>query len=253
MKKLFYLSALCLPFLAGIGSSCNRQPETPAPITVTDTGGTQNRAVDVRKLSAEDVFLRIPKAAIEAEGLEKMDDKARKTLLETGAWGSYKLQKENNWISMAELPQNDDDSDEKTNLIQVAVFTKNENGYKHVLILKKQISESDKESELTQSKTLWEFDGKNWEDISAELPAINTALFFKQGFNLHNNQQDFIRLEPAANDPYQIKASLIYHLYTQTTHKLSERYLVDNEENSVSWFWNGDKLNLVVEPLTDTK
>lgn len=221
------------------------------PVTHQDTiiKDTISRSLDVRNMSAEDVFLRIPKHHIEMEGLEKLDEKARKELLSKGEWGGYKLIKEGNWITLLERTQNDDDPSERTNRIQLAIFTQKERGNKQVLLLKHEVQEDDKEWESLLGRLFLEWDGMQWNDISPELAVVTTKDFFKPEFDLKGTTKDFIRYELSKNDPHQIKASLLYHLYPASNKKVTDKYLIDNEAFAVSLYWNGETLNLVKEPL----
>lgn len=232
-----------------VGCGGDAQPE---PIII-DSTQQHNRAIDVRKLNADEVFLRLPKELLEAEGLERLDDKARKELVSQQRWGTFQYERlQDFWVRLSEEPQSEDDATEKTVLLQFAFFT-HQNGDKFVLAFQQQRSEEDEEWLETQSIQLWQYDGKSWEDMSQLLPAAHTAHFFAEGFNLKGCDKDFLRYEPSTTHPAEVSISLQYHRYGEVNKSLREDYLVDNEKFKVSWIWNGQSLQLQQSDLFAAK
>lgn len=238
--------AIALSFAACNQNQNNTQPQ-PNPDEVIDFDSTdfQTRALRVSKLNALDVFHRLPIDLLRSvEGLEKLDGRARQKMVQDGKWGAFKLTMPvSNWLTLSEQAQNDDDANETMSALHIVVFDQ-EAGPKSVLVIKELRSESDGEWVQPQGVSLWEFDGRGWEDQTYLLPRTRTEDFFREGFALKGNAASYFRYMPDPADPNSVSIGLLYPLYAQNNKQIKEQYLMDNEYFLINWKWNGERLEL---------
>jgi len=211
-----------------------------------DSVDLTSRALAVRNMTSEQIFLRLPQEVIKLEGFEKMTLKHRKELLQKGSLGDLRAEIKNHYLSVRENFENEDDDNERAAILEMTIFQHSEEDYILVYVLQKYSSEDKLLGDELLSQGFWKYDGKEWTVETAAIPTITTAMFFDKGFNLSKVKEDFITWTPAAINDRTLTASLSYDKYAKFG--LKPETLIKNETHIINIIWNGQLFEVQRKP-----
>ncbi|MCH2045740.1 MAG: hypothetical protein MK212_16605 [Saprospiraceae bacterium] len=254
MVKIIQLISL---FLIGICISCDSDSPSPSP-NITDSSTAQDsqnlnantRAPNVRKLSTSEIFDRVPKDLFELELFSNLESKDKKALLESGKWGNLTAKPNGNWLKLAEQRESEDDKTEKLMALDMATF-QHEYGEKIIYMNEKVYKEGDV---LAQNiKTIfYRYNGREWFDITDEVPVIKTKDFFNETIDLSSITKDYIDLEYNEENPQSLKATLRYIDYMKDENiQLEPEKFIEAQAYHVALEWTGKAFSVVRAPAKD--
>lgn len=245
--KFFHYSVLLFCFLLLSACGGNKTAEKPdAKTTEEDSVNLTSRALNVRNMTSEHIFLRLPQELIKLEGFEKLNAKYRKELLQKGSLGDLRAEVKNLHLDIKESFENEDDENERAANLEMTIFQHSEEEYILVYVLQKYSNEDKSMGDEVLSQGFWKFDGKEWTTETAAIPTITTAMFFYKGFDLSKVKEDFIFWTPAAINDRTLTASLCYDKYAKFG--LKPETLVKNETHVVNLIWNGQLFEVQRKP-----
>jgi len=197
----------------------------------------QSRAPNIKSLTIEDIFIRVPEDKFQLEGWDKLNSKYRKQLIKKGNLDNYLVKVNDNHIRIQEQFSNDDDDDEKAAIVDLVLFKHDTENYNVVFVAQHYHSEANHLPDERISQKFWEYDGRNWSAIKKEIPQVTTSLFFDEDFDLSKVKEDNIFLQPHKKDIYSLTAHLSYDQYEEAGFTKEE--LITNESYAVNLIWNG--------------
>jgi hypothetical protein len=237
-RNSILLSGLLLFCFAFTFSCANEQ--TAEIDTTMENQGTpplNSRASQARAITVENIFIKLPEEAFQAEGWDNISTKERRHLLSKGNLDAFEANVNENQIIIKEQFQNEDDQNERAAVVEMMVFRHAEEDYNIVYMGQKYVHENERKSDEPISANFWRFDGRHWHEISEDVPQISTADFFEENFDLSKVEADHIIISPNQEYDNALSASLAYDLYEE--YGLGQDQLVTKERYFVNLIWNG--------------
>lgn len=221
--------------------SCNNTQtenvEEPVTVGENETPPLNSRASQARAITVENIFVKLPEEAFQAEGWQNMSTKERRYLLSKGSLDAFEASVQDNQIEIKERFQNEDDNNERAAVVEMVVFRHDKEDYNIVFMGQKYVHENKRKSDEFISMNFWRFDGRHWHEISKDIPKISTADFFEEDFKLSSVEEDHIIVSPNEEYDNELSASLSYDKYLD--YGLTPDQLVTNERFFVNLIWNG--------------
>lgn len=206
----------------------------------------KSRTSNVRGMTAEELFLRVPNEAIQLEGWDKLSVKNRKELIQKGRIDALSATIDGNHLSIVEQFQNEDDETERAASLDIVVFRHSEEETNIIFVGQKYIHEDKRRSDELVSQKFWQYDGKNWSDITASIPTIETNMFFDKDFDVRAATEHFILLGAAKINENTLSATLLYENYGKFGIKPEK--MITNESYAMNLIWNGQSFELQRKP-----
>lgn len=249
MTKILQIISLC--FL-GICISCDSDapsPNTPTDPTPKDSTkiNTDTRAPNVRKLSTADIFDRVPEDLFELDLFANLEPKDKKTLLESGKWGSLVAKPNENWLKLAEQRQSEDDRTEELMALDLATF-QHEYGEKIIYMNEKIYRQSNDLAENVKT-VFYRYNGRDWVDISDEIPTVTTKDFFDKSIDLSSVTKDYIDFEYNEENSQSIKVTLRYIDYMKDESiQIKSDEFIEAQAYHIILEWTGKSFEIVQLP-----
>lgn len=230
---LIILALLSSIFLIGCRSDNGPIDSAGSDLTILDT--IQTRELPQKRLSIKEAFMKLSRKELLLDGLKNMSIQERKTLLKQEETANYTINWVGNYLQITEKLSNKDDAFERAEQLQLAVF--NSIKQKNILFISQELINESRQSVEIVHQGFYQYEHQNWDNISHQLPKINTQTFLDDQNEIIHTEDHFY-FAPNPIDINYLQAILIHENYP------NKDDIAKKEAYKVALVWNGNEFTL---------
>ena len=219
-------------------------PEAPESFSTTYAPASDSTRRDgpsaASFLSIQEAFVQLPARALTLEGLRQMSAGERRRLFKGATHPTYTVQQIGHYLEVQERPTHPDDQHEALAHLRLGVYHALEDAAPIVFVSEEWREENSPHPQMVQQR-FWQYQRGHWQEVTLQLPQINTQHFFEPEAAPVAEQHWYFDLQP--QDIHYLPARLQHQRYSQ------RELVIQQEAYRVALVWDGTAFNLYRQPM----